>query len=149
MDAVTANATTTGGFWAQSFHVPRDFDRDRDAFIVITLIKAAGLAPITALNVLIRTEISITDPSFTVVPLTFDNVITIPASWQAGSWLTFLAGNPNPTFPAHSLPDQAILGYKIRRFGADPLDTYTIGIGFLTTTALRYNRLCAFTDCPP
>jgi len=145
---ITVAAASTGGFYTIPFAVPRDLDRSRPAFIDVTLIKASGLAPITAQDVVILTVVNIIAPSFALQTLTHTTVQTIPASWQNNSWVTITPGSPAATIPAATILDQAVLGVRVRRDGPNPLDTYSIGLGLFPAVRLRYNRLCHFcTTC--
>jgi hypothetical protein len=145
---VQVGPTSTGGFFTPTFQIPPDADRSRPIDIIVYLCKATGIAPITAQDVVIRVDLSIVDPTFSIQEFQFTDIVTIPASWQNGSWIRHRVNGANPTIPPFTIPDQSLMGARVRRNGGDPLDTYAITLGLLSTTELTYNQLCGFCGCP-
>lgn len=138
----TVTATQLGGFFAQPFRIPEDYDRSREGRLYAFLGNLAVIGP-AAGNVVLDTVRSTAAPNASPVDAAVSVVQAIPALWPASQWLQVEIGTPAaPFLPPNSLPQLGIIGIRLLRNGPAVADTWASTINVIAFLLLRYHRLC-------
>ena len=144
--ALSVTPTQLGGFYAQPFRVPVDFDRSREARLFASIAcntaqpQAAGNVQLDALRGIAAAGLAPVEATITVVQ-------AIPAAWPFANWLQVELGTPAaPFIPPSTIAPNAILGFRLARNGPATADTWTGALNLMINLILRYHRLCQFCD---
>ena len=148
ISTLVTTQTQLGGYYTKALRLPDDFDRSRDAHLWVPVANLGVIGP-AAGNIILLCRAGWTTPGGVLTEVLSLLSVPIPASWPASSLLYV---NPTvagaPIFPAHTLPQNALMGFRIARDGGNSSDTWAASSQFPTSAALAYNQLCHFCDCP-
>ena len=145
---VTVGPAALGGLYVAPFILPYDYDRTRDGRLFVVLCTAGGIGG-AAGNVLLSANATVGPPAAIVATITQTTLVPIPATWPNLSWMEVeLLNGTAPIFPAFSLTNRSVVGFRVVRDGPNALDTYPSTIGIPLGLRLQYNRLCSYGDCP-
>lgn len=140
--------TGLGGFYAQPFRLPLDFDRSRVA-LLFGYIATVNAPVALGGNVKLDLGIAIAAPNSTATFALTSQLVAIPAAWPTNSWMPMeLTVAGGPALPASSLTQSSVLGFRLARDGPAPGDVWTGTLQLITLLVLRYSRLCQFCECP-
>jgi hypothetical protein len=135
-----------GGFFAQPFIVPVDYDRTRAGRLFATITNANAAGP-AAGNVVL--DVTRTRASGGLAPT--DTVVSrtqaIVATWAANNWMEVEIGSSgSPFFPASLFNQGDVIGIRMVRNGPVAGDTWAGTLSLVTNLRLRYSRLCQHCD---
>jgi hypothetical protein len=154
-NALIGNATQTfnvtaaalGGFYAQPFRLPENYDRSREGRLYAFIANGAGVGP-AAGNVQLEATRGISTGGTAPVDTVLTTLAAIPAAWPVNNWIYLELGSALlPFYPAASLPQFALCGIRLSRNGPAAADTWASTLGLVANLVLRYHRLCL--QCTP
>jgi len=139
---VSVTAALLGGFFAQPFRVPEDYDRTREGRLYVVITNANAVGP-AAGNVQLETVRGIAGGGIAPTDVTFTTVQAIPAAWPANAWIQLEVGSAAaPFIPGGTLSQFGLVGIRPARNGPAAGDTWGATLSLFTTVILRYHRLC-------
>jgi hypothetical protein len=148
--AVGCSPTISQGIFCQPLQLPRDVDNSYPIDVRIWTAPA-GLATPQPSAFVLGWSTTLLDPQTNLI--TFgpagNLTVTVPNPWNTSDGLhTLLDDGSGHTFPAHSFPQDALLGISVFRIGAFPADTLAIVLKMALSIDLSYNALCCHCSCP-